>query len=400
MTALILFSIALGLCVPTLARLRHGTGSLAALVATPRVVSIAEMRDEWRAGAVHLPRFLAHGVIGAVVFAMLSGTFLSGTVHAQTPPAPPMPPGGTDIGTGVGPGDPMGTWGTGQGIPGIDASQSINTAIETGAMGDTFGVNNMLSSTAPSQMFDPSFGTMSTSTVDSNLLGTVLPNGTSFANDFATSSSPIMSVMDTMVQQSMMDSMRVVQDQARLAAMMANQALVGPDGCPTQVPASHNVAPSIDVYDLCARSVAAARTPAAATAIKFAMAQIGKPYCRPDRPSNCGGDGNRYGKGPAGGFDCSGLMTMAYKEGGVDFGAATWTGVMGQASWAINLSSGNDLRPGDMWLRVGDGDVNGHVAMVLADGYIVHAAGWERGVRLDRKYSGFDHFIAVEAPVS
>ena len=112
-------------------------------------------------------------------------------------------------------------------------------------------------------------------------------------------------------------------------------------------------------YDLCARSVAGARTPAAAEAIKFAMSQVGSPYC-----SGCG---NRFGRGSVPKYDCSGLVVRSYQEAGVDLGAATSRTLIasGGPRRAVRTS---EARPGDIVGRRGR-----HVALLLADGKIVEA---------------------------
>lgn len=151
-------------------------------------------------------------------------------------------------------------------------------------------------------------------------------------------------------------------------------------GCPTAYPATHVRGQIPDLATLCARAVAGARTPQAAAALKFALAQVGRPYCRPDRPSACAGDGNRFGEGPAKGFDCSGLMFMSYKAAGVDFGGATvtWTQIDMPRAMAVPLT---ETRPGDLLLSYG----GGHIGMALTDGLQVAASDFGTGVIITKQ---------------
>lgn len=94
-----------------------------------------------------------------------------------------------------------------------------------------------------------------------------------------------------------------------------------------------------------------AGTPAAvATAIAYAVAQVGKPYIW-------------GGTGPAG-YDCSGLVMMAYRAAGIDLPRTTYLQVYAGTP-VYSLAS---LRPGDLLFTAGaDGtDAHpGHVGMYL-----------------------------------
>jgi len=109
---------------------------------------------------------------------------------------------------------------------------------------------------------------------------------------------------------------------------------------------------------LCERSVAAASSDTAARAIKYAMNQLGSPYC-----SGCS---SRLGFGPQHAFDCSGLMLRSYSEAGVDLGAQTSGSIVTGGGIRRQIAVGA-AKPGDI---VG---YSGHVAMLLADGLIVEA---------------------------
>jgi len=95
-----------------------------------------------------------------------------------------------------------------------------------------------------------------------------------------------------------------------------------------------------------------------ATAISFALAQIGKPYVW-------------GGTGPDG-WDCSGLMMMAYRAAGITIPR----GSIAQSSVGLPVYDTNQLRPGDLLFVPGsDGTVTapGHVGMYLGQGILVEA---------------------------
>lgn len=94
----------------------------------------------------------------------------------------------------------------------------------------------------------------------------------------------------------------------------------------------------------------AAVAPAAARAIAYARAQLGKPYVW-------------AGTGPYG-YDCSGLVMMAWRAAGVDIARTS------QAQWAtLRHIPASQVRPGDLVFFPGsDGTwkAPGHVALVLS----------------------------------
>jgi cell wall-associated NlpC family hydrolase len=131
----------------------------------------------------------------------------------------------------------------------------------------------------------------------------------------------------------------------------------GPDGCPTSAPSGTLRAGSagIGIAKLCADSVADARTPYAARAIKFALRNLGAPYSQPQRMASF-----RY--------DCSSFVMRAYDSAGLNVvnGWAPNTTAIRAADWAVKIPH-SSRRPGDL-----EFPYPGHVAMTLADGYKVH----------------------------
>lgn len=134
-------------------------------------------------------------------------------------------------------------------------------------------------------------------------------------------------------------------------------AAAGPDGCPTSAPSGtlREGAQSVGVATLCAESVAQARTPYAARAIKFALRNLGATYSQPRRM-----DADK--------FDCSSYLTRAYDSGGLNLvkGWAPTTYTILAAPWAVKIPF-SSRKPGDMVFPS-----TGHVSMSLARGYKVH----------------------------
>jgi cell wall-associated NlpC family hydrolase len=89
----------------------------------------------------------------------------------------------------------------------------------------------------------------------------------------------------------------------------------------------------------------------AAAAIKFALAQRGKPYV--------------WGATGPNSYDCSGLTQAAYRAAGVTIGRTTYD----QATYGVAVSKAN-LQPGDLVFFYSG---LSHVAIYLGDGKIVHA---------------------------
>jgi cell wall-associated NlpC family hydrolase len=100
---------------------------------------------------------------------------------------------------------------------------------------------------------------------------------------------------------------------------------------------------------------------AAATAVKFAFAQLGKPY--------------QWGGSGPGGYDCSGLTSSAWAAAGVRLphnAARQWG--------AVNRISRAERRPGDLIFYYRDIH---HVAIYVGDNRIIHAPRPGKRIRLD-----------------
>ena len=108
-----------------------------------------------------------------------------------------------------------------------------------------------------------------------------------------------------------------------------------------------------------ARFTLPAGTPqAVVTAIAYAVEQLGKPYIW-------------GGTGPAG-YDCSGLVMMAYRAAGIDLPRTTFQQVYSGSP----VYSTADLEPGDLLFVPGsDGTATapGHVGMYIGSGLVIQA---------------------------
>jgi cell wall-associated NlpC family hydrolase len=105
-------------------------------------------------------------------------------------------------------------------------------------------------------------------------------------------------------------------------------------------------------------SLPAATPPQAITAIRYALAQLGKPYIW-------------GGTGPAG-YDCSGLTMMAYGAAGITLPRTTFQ----QVNAGTPVFSLTRLRPGDLIFTPGsDGTPAhpGHVGMYLGSALVIQA---------------------------
>jgi cell wall-associated NlpC family hydrolase len=90
----------------------------------------------------------------------------------------------------------------------------------------------------------------------------------------------------------------------------------------------------------------------ARVALRFAFAQVGKPY--------------RYGGTGPNSYDCSGLTQAAWRTAGVQLPRTTWT----QWSWGADRRVPLDaLQPGDLLFSKG----LGHMGMYAGNGKMVHA---------------------------
>jgi cell wall-associated NlpC family hydrolase len=108
-------------------------------------------------------------------------------------------------------------------------------------------------------------------------------------------------------------------------------------------------------------SAAGPASNAAAVALGFALAQVGKAYAW-------------GGNGPTA-YDCSGLTTAAYKQAGITLPRTSSTQF--NVGTAVSLAQ---LQPGDLVFYYAD---ISHVAMYIGNGRIVHASNPTRGVVTD-----------------
>jgi cell wall-associated NlpC family hydrolase len=130
---------------------------------------------------------------------------------------------------------------------------------------------------------------------------------------------------------------------------------------------NHSNAYVADVLAWAARYTTPATSGAAATAIAFAMRQLGKPY--------------QWGAIGPGAFDCSGLVFAAYAAAGIRIARTTfgWR----QDGPPIPL---DQIRPGDLLFSAGsDGTPTnpGHVVMYLGGGEIIQAPQTGENVQID-----------------
>ena len=142
-------------------------------------------------------------------------------------------------------------------------------------------------------------------------------------------------------------------------AAPTSQQSVGPDGCPTSAPPNTMRGGAPDIAKLCADSVAQARSPQAALAVKAALAHLGIPYDQPKRNQD-------------GYYDCASFVTRMYDLAGVNLAPpgqnAPTTYVIASAAWAIHIPYSGG-QPGDL-AEPGPG----HVTMLLADNMLVETS--------------------------
>ena len=115
----------------------------------------------------------------------------------------------------------------------------------------------------------------------------------------------------------------------------------------------------------------AARTPAHYNKVRndlamFALSLLDKPY-------------RSGGRGPATGFDCSGLVAHIYREGG-GIAVKGTSADLGRQSKPIDRSA---LLPGDLVFFNTLGARHSHVGVYVGGGRFVHASNPRTGVRLD-----------------
>jgi cell wall-associated NlpC family hydrolase len=121
------------------------------------------------------------------------------------------------------------------------------------------------------------------------------------------------------------------------------------------------------VLSWAARYTVSAPSPAAATAIAFAVRQVGKPY--------------QWGAAGPNAYDCSGLVFAAYAAAGIQIARTTfgWQ----QDGPMVPLSA---IEPGDLLFSAGsDGTPTnpGHVVMYLGGGQVIQAPQTGEDVQID-----------------
>lgn len=218
------------------------------------------------------------------------------------------------------------------------------------------------------------------------LTGVFLGDVTSTSDGYATASQLLDSNSMAFDVQAAADSARAdlearkqaeeqrVAAEARARAAASAQTQVGPDGCPVSVPPRtlRGGSDQVGAYELCIASVASAATAAAASAVKYTFVNLGVPYSRTDRMGE-----NAY--------DCSSYVMRAYESAGVPVITNGWAPTThtlapypGYSSYPwLTTVPYDSAQPGDLLLRPQSPtreDGGGHVAMLLADGFMVHTA--------------------------
>ena len=105
-------------------------------------------------------------------------------------------------------------------------------------------------------------------------------------------------------------------------------------------------------------------------AVAQAVKMVGAPY--------------RYGGASPQGFDCSGLVQWSYRHAGIALPHNTEQ--QRRLGHRVRLA---DLRPGDLLFFDQRGKKNGHVAIYIGHGEIVHAPSSGKRVRRDRLNSAY-----------
>jgi cell wall-associated NlpC family hydrolase len=123
---------------------------------------------------------------------------------------------------------------------------------------------------------------------------------------------------------------------------------------------------------------AAAPSAAAATAVRFALAQIGTPYL-------WGGEGT-------GGFDCSGLVQAAYQAAGIQLPRVAQQ----QYDAGPRLQQGEAVQPGDLVFFGADTDHITHVGIVVAPGEMVDAP--HAGATVRRESFNWPDYLGATQP--
>ncbi|HEY1619278.1 MAG TPA: bifunctional lytic transglycosylase/C40 family peptidase [Streptosporangiaceae bacterium] len=162
-------------------------------------------------------------------------------------------------------------------------------------------------------------------------------------------------------------------------AVFTAAAMLCADGAGTGTPAG--IREALAAYDhsrgyvrlvltWAARYTVPAAPAAAATAIAFALAQVGKPY--------------QWGATGPSAYDCSGLVYAAYAAAGISIGRTTFQ--WRQDGPRVPLT---ELRPGDLIFYPGSDGTRqnpGHVVMYLGGGQVVQAPRTGEDVQVDPLY--------------
>jgi cell wall-associated NlpC family hydrolase len=153
---------------------------------------------------------------------------------------------------------------------------------------------------------------------------------------------------------------------AIVSVFPAGPAVASPAGLADPAPAAPAaltlpVAPVVQIAPLASAALAApAASSASATAVSSAMSKIGAPY--------------RWGATGPNAFDCSGLVTWAFKNAGVSLPRTSRA--MSQVGTPVAKS---DLRPGDLVFFY---QPVSHVAIYIGGGKVVHASSTKSPVKV------------------
>jgi len=130
---------------------------------------------------------------------------------------------------------------------------------------------------------------------------------------------------------------------------------------------NHSQAYVASVLTWAARYTTPAPGSAVATAISFALAQLGKPY--------------QWGAAGPNAYDCSGLVYTAYAAAGIHIARTTFQWYLDGPQVPLN-----QIQPGDLLFSAGsDGTPTnpGHVVMYLGGGQIIQAPQTDQDVQVD-----------------
>ncbi len=146
---------------------------------------------------------------------------------------------------------------------------------------------------------------------------------------------------------------------ARYESLTAAQraALAGPVGPPPAAPP----APPVEIAALAARPMPGPGTGAGAAAAQAALTRVGAPYA-------WGGNGPNA-------FDCSGLVTWAFRQAGMSLPRSSHA--LAAAGQPVSL---DQIQPGDVVAQYSDAS---HVGIYIGNGMMVHASTYGIPVRVE-----------------